>query len=239
MLLNDNDDVVRKGHQICVLVEGEVIPLNRMSDGYKAMFTLATDIFRELLTRYRDLEEAHAIVIIDEIETHLHPRWKMQVMRALRRALPRVQFIVTTHDPLCLRGMENGEVVVLQKDAEGRVVALENLPDIKGMRAEQILTSDYFGLSSTVDPETELAMARYADGVAAGRPLDPEVTRAVSQLALGNSAEEQVMQKALTQFIQSREDGGTLRTDASATAVQAVLDVLNERLPQRPERPAG
>lgn len=58
---------------------------------------MALDIVRNMVRKWGNLESSLGIVLIDEIETHLHPRWKMQVVSALRRAMPQVQFIFTTH----------------------------------------------------------------------------------------------------------------------------------------------
>src|SRR5690349_10901139 len=78
---------------------------------------MACDLLRGLSERpgFDTFETAEAIVLIDEVEAHLHPRWKLQIMRGLRRALPAVTFIATTHDPLCLRSMGDNEVMVLQR----------------------------------------------------------------------------------------------------------------------------
>jgi uncharacterized protein (TIGR02646 family) len=227
--LSNRDDLVQdKDGRICVVVENIPVPVERLSEGYRSIFTMVADIIRELLAYFPNLESAQAVVLIDEIETHLHPRWKMQVMRSLRRALPRVQFIATTHDPLCLRGMEDGEVVVLQRDQTGQIVMLENLPSLKGMRAEQLLTSDYFGLSSTVDPQTELDLARFAERVA-GSPVEEAVDLITGRLVLGESAAEQVVQEALQQFIRERDTPtGALRPTLRAEAVAAVLRALEQ-----------
>ncbi|MBB3994876.1 energy-coupling factor transporter ATP-binding protein EcfA2 [Sulfitobacter undariae] len=232
--LGDEDEVVRDlDDRICVSLSGEMIPIERLSEGYRSVFALVADVARELLRDFRSLEDAEAVVLIDEIDTHLHPRWKMRVMSSLRRALPGVQFIVTTHDPLCLRGMDDGEVVVLQRDEEGQIVRLDDLPSIKGMRADQLLTSDYFGLSSTVDPETELSVAHYVRRIG-DLPSDrvEEADRLVRQLALGDGALEQVVQTALLRFLSERErPKGELRPNVRLKAVQAVIDALESNRP--------
>jgi len=232
--LSDEDEIVRDvDERICVSLAGQFIPLERLSEGYRSVFALAADVARELLHEFRSLEDAEAVVLIDEIDTHLHPRWKMRVMSSLRRALPGVQFIVTTHDPLCLRGMDDGEVVVLQRDEMGKIVQLEGLPSIKGMRTDQLLTSDYFGLSSTIDPEVELGIARYVANIA---DLPPErvgeADRLVRQLGLGDSALEQVVQSALLRFLQERErPRGKLRPNVRLDAVQAIIGALESSRP--------
>lgn len=231
LALSDEDELVRDlDGRICVNLAGRPVPLEWLSEGYRSVFAMVADIARELLPRYPILEEAEAIVLIDEIETHLHPRWKMRVMSALRRALPNVQFIVTTHDPLCLRGMDDGEVVVLQRSADGSIAALDNLPSIKGMRADQLLTSDYFGLSSTIDPQTELDMAKYVEAVEDASPDQlAEAEKLIHHLTIGDDAQEQVIHRAMRQFIEQRErPTETLRPDISENAVKAVLAALKD-----------
>src|SRR5205823_2255078 len=113
---------------ILVRAQGELTPLDNLSEGYRSMVALSVDVMRELLGHWDALENAPGLVLIDEVETHLHPRWKMRVMSALRSALPGVQFIVTTHDPLCLRGMSNGEVLVLNRNPRTGIELLTDLP---------------------------------------------------------------------------------------------------------------
>lgn len=165
LLLEDDDDFERdagdKEGGIYITHHGQRTALGDMSVGYKSVIAMACDIIRELLYHYDNLEFAYGVVFVDEIETHLHPRWKMQIMQLLRKAFPKVQFIVTTHDPLCLRGMYDGEVFVLQRtDAGNTVEKIDDLPSIRGMRAEQILTSEFFGLGST-DPKTDAILIHF------------------------------------------------------------------------------
>src|SRR3546814_15479912 len=105
------------------------------------------------------LANARALVLVDEIEAHLHPRWKLRIMKGLREALPNVTFIVTTHDPLCLRGLGANEVMVLRRiqqdvrpnseDLPYVVDSLIKIPSIDSLTIEQLLTSDLFQLFST------------------------------------------------------------------------------------------
>lgn len=139
---------------------GQRIPLAHLSDGYRSVLGLVAHLMAVLEGTWERPEDAEAIVLIDELENHLHPRWRMRILRALRRAYPRVQFIVTTHDPLCLKGAENGEVIVLRR-VEGKVVALTDLPPVSGLRVDQLLQSDYFGLNTVLDPDVEERQTRY------------------------------------------------------------------------------
>lgn len=234
LALDDDDELIIEPDHIAVRANGRVTPIDSLSEGYRSVFVMTVDIIRELLNHWDKLELAQAVVLIDELETHLHPRWKMQVMTALRRVLPRVQFIVTTHDPLCLRGMDDGEVEVLQRDENDRIRALNDLPSVGGMTAEQLLTSDYFGLSSTADPSTEIAFARLAGDVirrSVSGDLDVAPAAATSELVerltIGDSPTEQIVQEALQQYLEKREArDGVLRPELRAEAVKAVVAAL-------------
>jgi energy-coupling factor transporter ATP-binding protein EcfA2 len=127
--------------------------LRELSDGYKSIIALACDMMQSLLKDQSTMETAEGIVLLDEIGTHLHPRWKMRVVNSFRNAFPRLQFIVTTHDPLCLKGLRKGEVAVFAKDEAGKIFASTNLPDPSELTAEQLLSSKFFGLLSTLDEE--------------------------------------------------------------------------------------
>ncbi|WP_175650026.1 AAA family ATPase [Pseudomonas sp. Marseille-P9899] len=136
--------------------------LNVASSGFRSVLAMACDVMRGMMDRkvypnFESLETARGVVLIDEVEAHLHPRWKMRIMHGLRLALPNVTFIATTHDPLCLRGMNDGEIVVLRRVKAGseisslpaRVESQIDLPPVSGLRLEQLLTSDLFQLHST------------------------------------------------------------------------------------------
>jgi energy-coupling factor transporter ATP-binding protein EcfA2 len=152
----------KKQQQILVKFEGkEPMPVDHLSDGYRTIYALAVDIISTLSTENITYDLAEGIILIDEIETHLHPRWKMQVVERLRYAFPKLNFIVSTHEPLCLRGMHKDETIVLTLGENNDVVALADLPDPSELRIDQILTSEFFGLKSTMDTKTEKLFEEY------------------------------------------------------------------------------
>ncbi|WP_282019109.1 retron system putative HNH endonuclease [Salegentibacter mishustinae] len=133
---------------------------SELSDGYQSVITLGCNIIEGLLLNNESIEHASGFVVIDEIGANLHPRWKMQIVKRLRRTFPNVQFLVTTHDPLCLKGIEEDETYVLQSN-NGQLNVLTDLPSPSEFRADQLLTSEFFGLYSTVDPEMEEEFKEY------------------------------------------------------------------------------
>ena len=231
--IGDSDDLVNNPEfGICVRADGQLTPVSKLSEGYRSVFAMIADICRALLEDSPNLEDARGVVLIDEIDTHLHPRWKMQVMSSLRRAFPKVQFIVTSHDPLCLRGMEDGEVIVLYRDSNGRVKQMEDLPDVSGMQAEQLLTSEYFGLASTLDADVHLEIARISGpgGTESSGLLGAETDELISRLTIGDSATAQIIQEALQNYLVEREKPvGGLSRNARAEAVIAVSQALRSK----------
>ncbi|NGX94309.1 MAG: hypothetical protein G4V63_03430 [Candidatus Afipia apatlaquensis] len=127
--------------------------------------------------------------------------------------------------------MEDDEVIVLTRTPDGGVGRLNDLPKISGMRAEQLLTSEYFGLSSTIDPDVQLDIARLAQGVATDpdRAIGIEAKELVSRLTVGDSATAQIIHDALLRYLREREqptDG--LSPNVRADAVEAVLQALRK-----------
>lgn len=226
LVLREEDSIGRDEEgRLFVRAHGRDTPLDQLSDGYRSLMAMVLDVMRGMLEEWGDLENARGLVLIDEIETHLHPRWKLRVVSALRRAMPNVQFIATTHDPLCLRGMRGGEVQVLVRDDYQQVQALAGLPDVRGLRAEQLLTSDYFGLSSTADPDVEGALDHLA------LPASLRTASANSNLEalrpfqwFGDTPFEQIFNEALRRFID--EATASPEIDRSQVREAAVNDVL-------------
>ena len=110
LALDKDDEFVPEDGCVKLVTKKSKVPLGDLSDGYQSAIALAVDIlemFYKLLKKdYEEVKfvDAEGIVLLDEIGAHLHPRWKMRIVSSFRKALPGVQFIVTTHQPLCLRG---------------------------------------------------------------------------------------------------------------------------------------
>ncbi len=101
------------------------------------------------------------LVLIDEIDLHLHPQWQIDIVSSLREQFPRLSFMPTTHNPLTLLGCKKGEVHVLRRHPETNLVGVDQIDIPPGSRADQVLTGAWFGLSSTVDRETRALLAEH------------------------------------------------------------------------------
>jgi energy-coupling factor transporter ATP-binding protein EcfA2 len=210
LLLQGKEKMVVENGKVLIQYSGShKSDLTQLSDGYKSVVTVAVDIIQALIRGKATIETAQGIVLIDEIGTHLHPRWKMQVVTRLRKVFPHVQFIVTTHDPLCLRGLKKGEIAVFTKHpATKKIQALTDLPDPSGMNAEQLLSSQFFGLDSTYDWEDEekfneyyYLLSRKLKRGAQERRIKELESFVKSKRAVGNSLFEQTMHKVIDEEI--------------------------------------
>lgn len=218
-------DPISKLEQLVVATSSNTLPIHDMSEGYRAVIATVVDIIRHLLLHYDNIETAAGLVLIDEIDVHLHPRWKLQILGRMRLAFPKVQFIVTTHDPLCLRGAKNGEVSVLRRDKDG-VGVVPDLPNVEALSVQQLLTSDYFGLLSTEDPITEEKRERHlwlSENPTRSKAEEAELKNLRQDLgknlALGESEEDRLLLKAMDQHnVERRIERGTRKTLSSETA---------------------
>jgi uncharacterized protein (TIGR02646 family) len=173
--LGDDEEILRGRKSGLEITRGKSrLELSELSDGYKAMAALALDLMQLFLLRWGSVGAAEGIVLIDELGAHLHPRWQMRVTESLRATFPRVQFIATTHDPLCLRGLHDGEVVVLRRSGRHIHALHDELPPIEGLTVDQLLTNEHFGLSSALDPAIEDQFTRYYDLLALRSPSEQE-----------------------------------------------------------------
>ena len=101
--------------------DGANIPFDSLSGGEQAFFLLAADLARRLMLASPDtsVAEAYAIVCIDEIELHLHPAWQKRILTTLMHTFPACQFVVTTHSPQVISGVEARHVRSLKPAEDG------------------------------------------------------------------------------------------------------------------------
>ena len=125
------------------------VPLDSLSLGHRTVTAWIVDLGWRLVRRYPDspkpLEEP-AVVLIDEIDLHVHPRWQRRIMAQFSHHFTNVQFVATTHSPLMITSMRDVNVAVLKQ--AGEHVVIENDPEVvEGWRFDQILVS-LFGLET-------------------------------------------------------------------------------------------
>ena len=200
-----------------------------VSSGYRAVLALVCDVLAGLHEAFPgsmyDARRARAIVAIDEIEAHLHPRWKLTIIDRLRRALPNVTFLFTSHDPLCVRGTVKGEVVVLNRFVNDhnagpdalpeKVESVEIVQNQDHQTVEQMLNSDLFSLLTTEAETTQAEFAEVADILSKSKEGDdltePEQTMLTEfnrqirdALPFGDSPIPQLVQEAVAEYLKGK-----------------------------------
>jgi len=180
-----------KTFQIFVETDDGKVPLAAVSQGTQSMMGWVGLLLQRLYEVYDDAahpKDQPALVLIDEIDAHMHPRWQQSIVHSLKELFPNAQFVATTHSPLIVAGMERREVRVVRRagpeEAEaGHVVIEWPKQKLKGLRADQILTgSSLFHLESTLAPDLDAARRRYTT-LAAKDSLTAEEQRELESLA--------------------------------------------------------
>lgn len=174
--LDVNAQILLEPNGIYIRERDELIALDAMGDGHRSLVKLTLDILMWYLLKHNydvsDLGEdrewvpipldkagrpdVRGIVIIDEVEQHLHPKLQRQILKRLDDKFPRIQFIMTTHSPLCVSGtadagehdQEHYKVFSLGRNGDAVTILPRDVP--RGLRADQILL-DYFELETTLN----------------------------------------------------------------------------------------
>ncbi len=136
------------------------VGLKDLSLGYRTLTTWMVDLASRLFDRYphskNPLAEP-AIVLVDEIDLHLHPRWQRTLMQFLSERFPNTQFIATAHSPLVVQAADNANIVLLRREGD-HIVIDNDVERIKNWRVDQILTSELFGLDSARPLQIDVAL---------------------------------------------------------------------------------
>lgn len=121
--------------------------LEQYSDGYKIIIAMVADIASRMAEGNPGLDnplEGAGVILVDEIDLHLHPKWQRIILANLHRVFPNVQFIVTTHSPVVLLGAVDFAQIVTLND--GKINVCHS--DYSRYDVGQVLLSDLFGLSN-------------------------------------------------------------------------------------------
>ncbi|MCI5168231.1 MAG: hypothetical protein D3903_19620 [Candidatus Electrothrix sp. GM3_4] len=127
-----------KGLKI-VLKDGRILPFTYLSDGTRNFFALIADIAFKCVTlnphlKEHALQETTGIVLIDELDLHLHPEWQRKIISGFKKTFPKVQFITTTHSPFLIQETEAYQLIKLKDNAlsargQGNNLSIEDIAE--------------------------------------------------------------------------------------------------------------
>lgn len=153
---------------------GVQLAWGEMSDGYRAALALLADIIRHLINAYgidgltgkgadgKLYIKRSGVVLIDEVDAHLHPEWQREIGFWLKKHFPNIQFLVTTHSPIiCQAADENGLFVLPEPGGDDlpRPLTDEEYQKVIASRPDTILLTSAFGLQNTRSPRAVEARA--------------------------------------------------------------------------------
>lgn len=199
----------RQGNVILTTKHGSRLPFKNASLGYRTTISwtidLAWRLFKEYPKSKNPLAEP-AIVLIDEVDLHLHPVWQRQIMNNLSKHFPKVQFIATAHSPLMVQAAIESNYAVLQQ-CENGVQILNEPKGIDGWRVDQILTSEFFGLKSSRGLEYENLYDNRERLIKKNKLTRKEeedlikITKRLSELPSGETPEEIESRKLISDIV--------------------------------------
>lgn len=138
------------------------VPFDGLSDGYRTVLAMALDVLRHVDYCFdiesvieeqdgRTIVTAEGVVLIDEIDAHLHPSWQKAIGKWLHERFPNIQFIVATHSPLIATRVSETEGLIVRLVRKGDAVEVVTEEGTIGLTADQKLTGPDFGLDSPRD----------------------------------------------------------------------------------------
>jgi predicted ATPase len=169
-------EVKAQTNEITIVTDDGELPIEALSQGMTSLIGWVGILLQRLYEVYgtdedSDPKQRYALVLMDEIDAHLHPAWQQSLIRKLGKIFPNVQFIATTHSPLIVGGMKPEQIVRFARDEDDKVVTYKVVEEMTLGRADQILASDLFGLQSTItlNEDLEVLMEEYHELLAKER----------------------------------------------------------------------
>jgi len=139
------------------------VPATWLSQGYQSTIAWIADLIGQMYLDIGEavpLEDMEGMVLIDELDLHLHPTWQVRLVPMLKRIFPRMQFIVTTHSPMLLPALERHEIIMLRLDENGDVVAEAPPASPKLMTGSEIYSS-FFNIQKLYPSDLGNDLRRY------------------------------------------------------------------------------
>lgn len=168
------------------------VPLRDLADGYKSTFLWLSDFLGwafSFASSIQRPDQIEGIVIIDELEQHLHATWQRVVVERLKEAFPRVQFIAATHSPFIAGSIgdlgpvvSHDKLILCEVSEDEKKVRTEELETMQSYRFEQVLASRAFRYLIEATPDLERALKRASFLTDKGKSRTPDEEREYLEL---------------------------------------------------------
>ncbi len=239
--LTRGDDFLLEHTGIKVKGDWGEAELGELGDGYQATITWVLDLLAWWFLRTNkerkddkkrewdvaEVKDVAGIVLVDEIEHHLHPRWQREILRLLDQAFPKVQFIATTHSAMTVLGTtafeEDAYELAVLRQADGHVERVDDAQIPVGQRVDQVLTSPLFGLFSASSFGVAADIQRYGE------------LKAKTELTVSEKAELARLRDQLNSVFGPSEN--ELQRCVEDNVRKAVVEELSSRLSAKPVDP--
>lgn len=154
-VLEKNVSVEFEGIEVYFFEKGSKLKFDQLSEGYKSVIIFVCDLIFRLVQNQPAVDstqDLQAIVLVDEIDLHLHPKWQFNIVKKLRILFPNIQFIFSTHSPAIIQGASDDAVIYRvyrnEKDGETRLSNAYFRKNLDHLMINSLVTSPLFGMES-------------------------------------------------------------------------------------------
>ncbi len=157
-LLNRDIEIEVTFNSVTFREKGSIVSFEQLSSGYRSVITIICDLISRFSQNQKveKIEDFKGVILIDELELHLHPKWQYSFLQKLKEIFPLIQFMVTTHSPTVLLGASKDAVFYKVYKENGETKISQPINSIKNFMANTLNTSPLFDM--------ETARARNSDG---------------------------------------------------------------------------
>lgn len=169
--------------------DGHTLIVNQLSDGEKCLMAMVGDLARRMAIANPGLEnplEGRGVVLIDEIDLHLHPKWQRLIVPRLREVFPNCQFVISTHSPHVLTHVQPENIFLLSLNKEG--ISVQKPVESYGKNVDRIL-EDIMGLETTRPRQVTSDINQLFEDINEGRIDQAREIIARLQSEIGNDPE--------------------------------------------------
>jgi predicted ATP-binding protein involved in virulence len=140
-----------------------IVPLQSLSDGFQTFAAWMGDLLYRISKIFKDYSsplETRGLLLIDEVDLHLHPKWQRQLLSFLDNKLPNFQIVATSHSPMTAQQASAGSLFYLSRD-DGSVELEQFAADPQKLQLDALATTNAFGLESVESLDVEIKKERY------------------------------------------------------------------------------